>query len=320
MSAQPLGFGLYGVNGHQIHSVLASHPDARLVAVAAFSDDAYAQLPPSVRRYDSLDELLADSQVQAVSLCSPYRRDQADDAIKSLRAGKHVYAEKPCALNESDLDRIVATAKETGVLFREMAGTAFGQPYYAMREIVASGILGEIVQVISEKSYPYMDWRPQDEDRDGGLITQNAIHAFRFIEHVAGLRIKSVQAIETTLGNPVQGGGLRMASALIAGLENGGVASVAANYLNQRGTGVWGYELLRILGTQGMIESTQGGQQTRMVIGDQDHGPLDVTKTAPDYLALFILSALGENVMPFSLEDELSPTRWVLRAKQSASI
>lgn len=201
-----------------------------------------------------------------------------------------------------------------------MAGTAFGQPYYAMREIVASGILGEIVQVISEKSYPYGDWRPQDEEIDGGLIAQNAIHAFRFIEHVADLRIKSVQAIETTLGNPVQGGGLRIASALIAGLENGGVASVAANYLNPKGTGVWGYESLRVLGTHGMIESTQGGQQTRMVIGDQDLGPLETTTVPPDYLALFIQSAFGENVMPFNLEEELSPTRWVFRAKQSATV
>lgn len=66
--------------------------------------------------------------------------------LSRSRAGKHVYAEKPCALNESDLDRIVATAHETGLLFREMAGTAFGRPYYAMREIVASGFLGEIVR------------------------------------------------------------------------------------------------------------------------------------------------------------------------------
>ena len=313
--------GLYGLNGHQIHNNLVSHPLAKLVAVAAFPRGKLApaqQDDASIRFHDSFEALIADPDVDFIALCSPRRADQADHAIRALRAGKHVLAEKPCALTETDLDAIVAAARDTGKLFHEMAGSGFGQPYFALREVVRSGVLGEIVQVISEKSYPYGDWRPQDEALDGGLILQNAIHSLRFVEHTAGIPVVSVRAVETTLGNPVAGGGLRMASVLMLTLKNGGVASVTANYLNQPGTGVWGNESLKILGARGFVESTAGGKFTRLVIGDKDHGPLDTTGPAINWLDTFFNEIAGRARFPVTLAEELSPTRWVLRAKLDA--
>ncbi|OAM88197.1 Gfo/Idh/MocA family oxidoreductase [Termitidicoccus mucosus] len=318
---QPVGVALYGANGHQIHGLLAARRDmARLCAVAGFPPE---KLPPGLRARDgarvcaNLDDLLADPRVELVSLCSPRRRDQALDAIRALRAGKHVYAEKPCAFSEPELDAILDAARENGRVFREMAGTAFLQPYLEMRRIVLSGILGRVVQVVAEKSYPWHDARPQDEDIDGGLIRQCAIHALRFVEHVACERIVSAGAIETRAGNPVAGGGSRIAACLMLGLASGGVAGIAANYLNPKGTGEWGYETLRILGEKGMVESTQGGAHTRLVVGDRDLGPLDTSQPGIEYLDTFLAQIRGRGAMPLSSEEELSPTRWVIRAKQS---
>ncbi len=310
--------GLHGLNGHQIHRNLDAHPRAKLVAVADIPRDQLSRehaADAALRVHPSFDALIADPEVDFVSLCSPRRADQAALAIRSLRAGKHVLAEKPCALTEDELDAIITAARESGRIFHEMAGSGFGQPYLAMRDIVRSGVLGEIIQVISEKSYPYADWRPQDERLDGGVILQNAIHALRFVEHVAGLRIASVCAAETTLGNPVAGGGLRMASALLLTLHNGGLASITANYLNPPGTGVWGDESLKILGSRGFVESTAGGKHTRLVVGDQDHGPLDTTAPRIDWLNTFFAEITGGGKFPVTLEEELSPTRWALRAK-----
>jgi len=316
-----IGIGIYGVNGHQILHPPVCEGRGRIVAMAEIPEES---MPPAlwddnaVRRYDTLDQLLADPEVKLVSLCSPRRRDQVADAIKALKAGKHVYAEKPCAMEEADMDAILQVSRESGRLFREMAGSAFGQPYFAMRQVVLEGRIGEVVQVICEKSYPYHESRPQDEDIDGGLIGQNEIHGVRFVEQVGGVKISDVAAVETRTGNPVAGGGLRMAATLMLRLENGGVASVCANYLNPRGTGVWGDESLRILGTLGMVESTQGGARTRLVIGETNHGALDTTGPGIDYLEAYLRTIAGEGEMPLSLEDELSPTRWVIRAKRKA--
>ena len=117
-------------------------------------------------------------------------------------------------------------------------------------------------------------------------------------------------------GNLAGDGGLRMAACLMMGLEDGGLASVAANYLNPKGTGVWGYESLRILGELGMVESTQGGAHTRLVIGGTDHGPLEKTALGGiDYFDAFLEMLAGMGTMPLTLEEELRRTRWVLRAK-----
>lgn len=313
-----VGVALYGDNGHQVHESLVDHPRARLVAIAEFPRE---KLPISLRgstevkEYSNLTTLLRDPRVELVVLCSPRRADQAGHAIRALRAGRHVYAEKPCALDEGELDEILAVAKETRCHFREMAGTAFEQPYLAMRKIVSAGRLGRVVQITAEKSYPYHQRRPRDEDVDGGLIAQCGVHAMRFVEHVAGARVSFVRALETTAGNPAGAGGLRMAACLMMELEGGGLASITANYLNPAGTGVWGYESLRIFGEHGMLESTGGGAHTRLVIGGTDHGALCVDAPGIDYFDAYLRFLTGAGDMPLTLEEELRPTRWVLRAK-----
>lgn len=318
MTHRRIGVALYGDNGHQVHEKLVAHHRARLVAFAAFPRE---KLPPAlcedadITAYPDLDTLLEDPRVELVVLCSPRRSEQARHAIRALRAGRHVYAEKPCAPTESALDEVLAVAKETGRHFREMAGTAFEQPYRTMREIARSGRLGRVVQVIAEKSYPYHPERPRDEDVDGGLILQCGVHALRFVEHVACARVHSVRALETTTGNPSGDGGLRMAACLMVELEGGGIASITANYLNPAGTGMWGYESLRIIGELGFVESLHGGRQTRLVIGETDHGPLSTTDPCIDYMDTYLNLLSGVRDMPLDSEEELRPTRWVLRAK-----
>lgn len=328
MQHRKVKVGLYGSNGHQIHGLLVDHPWAELGAVAAFAGELPEPLrgKPGVAYYESLEQMAADPEIELISLCSPRRKDQAADAIACLRAGKHVYAEKPCALTEEELDAIIETARSTGRLFHEMAGTAFEWPYAGMRELIRDGAIGEVVQVFAQKSYPYHDRRPQDEDVDGGLVLQCGVHAMRFVEHVTGRRIARVEAFETSLGNPVAGGGLKMAASVAGTLDNGGTASVIANYFNQRAFGSWGNEHLRVFGTKGFVEAVDGGKRTRLVTADGDQGELRRTETgkAADpgaaglYFSWVIDEIRGVSAMPIALEEELHPVRMVIRAKRSA--
>lgn len=313
-----LQVGLFGTNGHQVHRQLLENPLAQLAACAGFS---LLPLPeghpdrPVLRVHETLEDLLADPDIQLVVLCSPVRADQPAHALAALRAGKHVFAEKPCALLEDDIDRILAEAASRNLVFREMADSSFINPYAAMRRIVQSGVLGEIVLVSSQKSYPWRDSRPQDESTDGGLIRQCALHAARWIEHVAGRKITSIHPLETRLGNPDPAGQSRIAACLSMTLDNGGLASITANYLNPKGTGVHGYESLVIHGTLGLLESLRGGALTRLVIGSTDHGPLDVSEPVKSQFQHLIEHLALGAPMPIPLAEELSPTRWMIRAK-----
>ncbi len=316
----PLGVALYGANGHQIYHQVRENPDTRLVAVAGIDPKRFADFPDldQVRFVDSLDDLLADERVQLVSLCSPRRADQAAHAIAALDAGKHVYAEKPCALNEADLDAIIAASGRHGGRFHEMAGSGFLQPFLAMGDIVRSGRLGTIVQVFTQKSYPWFPGRPQDEAIDGGLTRQAGVHGFRFVEHVTGLKITDVQAVETRLGIDAPGE-CRRACSCILRLENGAVGTAIINYLNPKGLGSWGNEALRIWGTEGFVEAVDGATRTRLIIGENDLGPIDTSAPDRDYFHLIVDDILGKGTMPLSLEDELHPTRMVIRARESAA-
>ena len=318
--SEKIRVGLYGNNGHQIHHALATHDRGSCVAISAFDPQLLPvalQNDANIRRHATLDELLQDESIELVALCSPRRRDQAREAIACMEAGKHVYAEKPCAVTEAELDALLATSQRTGKCFHEMAGTAFEQPYLTLREIAQSGALGTIIQVLAQKSYPYHDRRPQDEDIDGGLLLQVGVHALRFIEHVAGQRVAQIFALETQLGNP-KAGDLRMATSMMMTLENGGVASVLCNYLNPSAFGSWGNESLRIFGTEGMVEAVDGGTKTRLVLKHEDRGPLKITAPGLPYLDLYLAALQGEGEMPLSLEDEIHPTRMLIRARADA--
>jgi len=312
--AKRLGVGLYGSNGHQLRAdKLAQHPHARLVAVAGLRGGT---VPEGAKRYDSLEAMLADPAVELVSLCSPRRADQAADAIRCLEAGRHVYAEKPVALTEAELDRVLAVAQRTGKRFHEMAGTAFAQPYLTMRQLVRDGAVGDVIQILVQKSYRYGQARAQDEAIDGGMFLQAGIHAARMVEHVGGVRIQTISGWETKFGKPESGDG-KIAGAVQIGLENGGLATIIINYLNPPNTGLpHGNETLRIFGTKGFIESVDGGQRTRLATPGRMLEPLERTGPAQDYFDFLAASLVTGAPMPLTLEQEFHPLRMLLRAKE----
>ncbi|WOO43438.1 Gfo/Idh/MocA family oxidoreductase [Rubellicoccus peritrichatus] len=314
--------GLYGTVGHQIQNAFEAHPEAEVVALASFEPSA---IPDYLRRggvviYASLDELLADQSIDMVSFCSPFKDEQGEHVIRCMESGKHAYAEKPCCMDEATLDRIIETAKRTGRIFHEMGGTAMQQPYCTLREIVASGEIGEVIQVFGQKSYPWADWRPSDERIDGGLALQVGIYNARFAEHVAGVRISDLEIRETRLGNTNPDSECRRAVSMLMEFENGGVGSAVANYCcpDQSAWGNWGYETLRIFGSKGFVESIDNGRIGTLAVEGCKPQVLDFSASGGDYLESFLLEIkTGMKAIPYSLEDELRPTRWVIRAREN---
>ena len=307
--------GLYGDNGHQITLLpdLDQHPEIRIVAAAACGKTTFSG---DVKLYDTLEQLLEDGEVELVSLCSPVRRRQAAEALLCMRAGKHVYAEKPCAFTEEELDEIIAVSKETGCIFHEMSEMEYHDIYNTMIRLVREGAVGDVVQVFTQKSYaPNLENRPQDEDLDGGLLLQVGIYNMRFAYQVTGRKILDVKAVQTQKGNPKEGN-LHTAVSFLCAHEDGVTGVGVSNYCNPSATfGSHGNETIRVFGTRGLIEITDNGRNRRLCTHEKDFGKFAVTETARHYFYDVADELLGISRIPVSLEDELHPVRMVIRAR-----
>ena len=101
---------------------------------------------PSCRFYSKPEEFLKDQEVELVVVAtrSP---DHTAHALKALAAGKYVFLEKPVALTYADAKKLKkASEKYPGKLFLRH-NRRFEAPFTHIREIIASGILGEVYEV-----------------------------------------------------------------------------------------------------------------------------------------------------------------------------
>lgn len=317
-----LKLGIYGQNGHQIWQYLEGYDRVEFVAAAAVSPDRLekyeAYKSGKVKVFDTLEEMIAGAELDLVSLCSPVRRNQASDAIKLLNAGISVYSEKPSALTEKELDEVLLAAEKSTAEFHEMADSVFTEPYATLKRLIAEGEVGEVVQIYVQKSYPAcFPSRPSDPDVDGGLTKQAGVHATRFIEHGCGLKIKDAKTFETSLGAPADKEGFITAASTIMTLENGGVASMCINYFNPRSFPGWGNECVRAFGTKGMIEITDGGKKTHLYNDKGDMGEFNFGEAPKPFFHHLCEHLLDGAPMPFSLEEELSPLRKIIRVAEA---
>lgn len=83
--------------------------------------------------YDSLEDLAADKEVDAVYIASPNSLHH-DQAILMMRAGKHVLCEKPMASNARETEEMFAVAKENNVVLLEAQRTMFDPAFLAVKE------------------------------------------------------------------------------------------------------------------------------------------------------------------------------------------
>ncbi|MHB9129478.1 MAG: Gfo/Idh/MocA family protein [Armatimonadota bacterium] len=319
--------GLFGVNGHQLPLQLPETVRAKVVAVAAYPTSRLDETlgvdttqRKEIREYATLPELLTDKEVDLVSLCSPMRSEQAEHAVMCLDAGKHVYAEKPAAFSDMELDRILSAAGRACRVFREMGGSMLELPIQAIRRLVEQGTLGTIVHVQVHKSYPWHESRPQDFAVDGGLIRQVGIHATRFVIGATGLKIATVVGNATNLGNPGHGK-IHIAATFSMTLENGGVASMNLNYLNPTNFGSWGNEQIRVFGTKGMAESVDGFRRHALYLPGRDSTELPMPEhpDSTDYLEHYVNHLLDGRHMPNSYQEEIAALR-AINAAHEASV
>jgi len=105
------------------------------------------------RPYSGLEAMLADSAVNAVYIANA-TRDHGASAIAALKAGKHVLAEKPFAMNAREGEEVIAAAAGSGMLFMEGIWTLCTPAYQRIFSLVKANAAGEAVHFYTDFGYP----------------------------------------------------------------------------------------------------------------------------------------------------------------------
>jgi xylose dehydrogenase (NAD/NADP) len=134
-------------------------PKVELVGVAsrdAARAQAYAHQWEIPRSYGSYEELLADPEIEAVYISLPNTM-HVEWSIKSLQAGKHVLCEKPFTRHPEEVAAAFDVADENGLLLTEAFMWRHNPQTAKLKELVASGAVGELRLVRSVFSYGLYD-------------------------------------------------------------------------------------------------------------------------------------------------------------------
>ncbi|HTW16426.1 MAG TPA: Gfo/Idh/MocA family oxidoreductase [Nocardioides sp.] len=226
-AAEPLGIAVVGAGywGPNLVRNLSVSPDWELLAVCDLDLDRAREVAAGrpVQVTDSLDELLARDDLDAIAIATPARTHHAI-AVAALRAGKHVLVEKPLADSVDAGRAMVELARQQGRVLMADHTYCYTPAVERIRELVAEGALGEILYVDSVR----INLGLIQPDVD--VFWDLAPHDLSVLDHVlpGGLRPLGVAA----QGADPVGAGRPCVGYLSLPLPGGAMAHVHVNWLS----------------------------------------------------------------------------------------
>ncbi len=130
-----------------------------LVAIASRDEERARGVASDLgiaRAHGSYEALLADAEVDAVYLPLPNHL-HAPWTLAAAEAGKHVLCEKPLAMDAAEAEGMIAACRAAGVVLMEAFMYRFHPQWVRVRELVASGELGEVHTIQSIFAYDNHD-------------------------------------------------------------------------------------------------------------------------------------------------------------------
>ena len=233
--------------GHLTHRV----PGVALVAVVDV-DEAAAQACAAacggVRALRDYHAVLNDPAVDAVAICSA-TPTHAPIIIAAAAANKHVFCEKPIALDLPEIDRALDAVQRAGVQLQVGFNRRFDANFARVRQAIAGGEIGEphLLQITSRDPAP----PPLAYIREsGGLFLDMTIHDFDMARFLIGQEVEEVYAVGDVRVDPAIGAAGDLDTAVVMLRFAGGVIGTIHN--SRRA--VYGYDQrAEAFGSGGMI-------------------------------------------------------------------
>ena len=190
--------------------------------------------------------LLDDPEIDAILIGSP-SSEHAPQLIECAEAGKHIFCEKPIALNPEIIRNALAEVDKSGVKLQVGFNRRFDPNFSAVQHQVASGALGDphIIRITSRDPAP-----PPAEyvAGSGGMFLDMTIHDFDMVRFLSGSEVTEVHAYGAVLVDPEIGKAGDIDTAVISLKFTNGALGIIENSRKA----VYGYDQrVEIFGSKG---------------------------------------------------------------------
>lgn len=312
-----------GLKGHQyvVLEAIPGLPGAEVIAVADDDPKALkrvAHFPgatPATKTYLSYEELLGNHRPDIV-VEAGVDRDRADVIAACAERGIHVVCEKPLANDLPGLERVAEAVCGSGIKCSALLTMRLEPQYIAMREAIATGIIGEVTQGGGQKSYRLGQRPPWQKSREtfSGIIPYIGIHVMDLLRWCTGREYVEVMAYASSIGRP-DIGDLENNACIVARLDNGASAGFRLDYCRPDAAPTHGDDRLRVAGSQGVIEVLD----ERVTVITNDEGPVVLRLPPPVSFFPDFVKAVQRNREPYiPFADCVRMTEVVLRTRESA--
>ncbi len=187
-----VGYGAIG----PIHAAAIEKSEfARLYAVCDTDSAALARAEAEhdgIRTFSSYDELLCDTTVDTVHICTPHFL-HSEMLIKAHNAGKNVVVEKPAVMKAEEAESVRRVFSDETVKACAILQNRTNPCVCEMKRLIESGkygavrcAKGAVTWFRDKKYYESAEWRGKAETEGGGVVINQALHTLDLLRYLCG--------------------------------------------------------------------------------------------------------------------------------------
>ena len=188
----------------------AANPDCQLVGfynpTKSRAEDMAAKYGGLA--YDTAEELLANPEIDAVSVCAA-NYAHAALSIQALKAGKHVLCEKPMATTLADCEAMVECAKKNGKFLMIGHNQRLAKAHMEAKRLIDAGLIGDIITFRTSFGHGGPEtwsispgknvWFFDKKKAAMGVMADLGVHKTDLIQYLTGQRVVRTTARLVTL-------------------------------------------------------------------------------------------------------------------------
>ena len=191
-----IGTGRAGmIHAHNLNGIIKN---AKIVAVCDVSEEKSKQAAEELsisKYYIDYKEVMLDKEIDAVYIVCPTKFHK-EIAIAAANAKKHIFCEKPMAMNEEECDEMIIAAKNNNVKLQIGFMRRFDESFIEAKEMIKNGEIGDIVLIKSHTRGPSkpQEWM-YDIEKSNGPLGEVCSHDIDTVRWFAESELKNIYAI-----------------------------------------------------------------------------------------------------------------------------